>query len=60
METTDRLGIESNLYSGEKTDCFAHGKFNNGCGILNEMYCKKEICKFYKTKKQFEEGKKKK
>ena len=56
MENTEKI----EMYSGEKTDCFAYGKFKNGCSVLTELYCKNEICKFYKTKKQFEEGKKRK
>ena len=56
MENSEKI----EMYSGEKTDCFAYGKFKNGCSVLTELYCKNEICKFYKTKKQFEEGKKRK
>ena len=30
-----------------------------GCSVLTETVCKNEICKFYKTKKEFEKGNKK-
>lgn len=35
-----------------KTDCFAF-RSNHTCNALNALYCAKENCKFYKTKKQF-------
>lgn len=31
-------------------DCFGWDRTRNGCTILNETYCKKEKCKFYKKK----------
>lgn len=35
-----------------KTDCFAF-KNRYTCNALDEMYCAKENCRFYKPKKQF-------
>lgn len=35
-----------------KTDCFAF-KSNHTCNALDSLYCAKENCKFYKTRKQF-------
>lgn len=33
-----------------RKDCFAYqDSSTNGCGILKELYCTKENCKFYKT-----------
>ena len=34
-----------------KTDCFAYKKGN--CTALNDLYCAKEKCSFYKTHKEF-------
>lgn len=31
-----------------KKDCYAYK--NNGCWALNDLYCKKEVCKFYNNK----------
>lgn len=42
-----------------KKDCFGYDKQKNNCMALNELYCKREKCGFYKTKKQFEEDRKK-
>ena len=39
-----------------KKDCFGYDKLTNRCRVLTETYCKKEVCKFYKTKKQYERG----
>lgn len=36
--------------NGVKEDCFAYK--NKTCSALNELYCKKEECKFYKTDAQ--------
>lgn len=35
-----------------KKDCFAYVSENNlkGCFALNELYCKKEDCRFYQEK----------
>lgn len=33
-----------------KKDCFAYK--NNNCTALNDLYCAKEKCSFYKTRKQ--------
>lgn len=35
-----------------KKDCFAYVNKNGhqGCRALNDLYCKKEKCKFYKRK----------
>ena len=33
-----------------KKDCFADK--NNNCTALNDLYCAKEKCSFYKTHKQ--------
>ena len=34
----------------EKTDCFAcvYKQGHKGCRALNELYCQKEECRFYK------------
>ena len=39
-----------------KKDCFGYDKITNRCRVLTETCCKKEVCKFYKTKKQYERG----
>ena len=59
MEKTNEKPSESNVFSTVKKDCFAYGRLNDKCSILTDTYCKKEKCKFYKTKREFEEGKKK-
>ena len=49
--------MENNrVYSSAKKDCFAYSSMNNRCSILTETVCKNKICKFYKTKKEFEKG----
>ena len=35
-----------------KEDCFAYDQEHKECTALNDLYCKKEKCKFYKNKKQ--------
>lgn len=37
-----------------KKDCFAYDETETGatCLALNELYCRKEECKFYKTAEQ--------
>lgn len=50
MENTNEV------FSSEKKDCFAYGRLNDKCSILTETVCKKGICKFYKTKREFEKG----
>ena len=39
-----------------KTDCFAFKSDNpyNGCHALDKLYCRREECKFYKNKEDFE------
>ena len=44
------------MISNTQGDCFAYDKTKNKCNALNELYCKKEICEFYKTKEQFIRG----
>lgn len=39
--------------SEAKKDCFGYGTINNRCMILTDTYCKKEECRFYKTKRQY-------
>ena len=39
-----------------KKDCFGYCKEKNTCSVLNELWCKKEKCKFYKTKTQYNDG----
>lgn len=43
-----------------KRDCFAYnkGSYSKPCIALDDLYCKKEECKFYKTKEQFEKERK--
>ena len=35
-----------------KTDCFAYNKELNRCNALDSLFCKREKCNFYKTKKE--------
>lgn len=39
-----------------KYDCFAFKSDNpyDGCSALDKLYCRREQCKFYKNKKNFE------
>lgn len=37
---------------GAKRDCFAYDSYTHGCRALRKMYCKEEICKYYKTKEE--------
>ena len=41
-----------------KTDCFGY-KSDRECRALNELFCRREDCAFYKTKAQYEEDLKK-
>lgn len=34
-----------------KTDCFAYK--NHNCTVLNDLYCAKEKCSFYKTHEEW-------
>lgn len=36
-----------------QTDCFAFDVKKLECNCLNDLYCKKENCKFYKSKEQY-------
>ena len=56
MEKANEKSIENHIYSGEKKDCFGYSKINNRCCVLTETVFKNGICKFYKTKKEFEKG----
>jgi len=40
-----------------KKDCFAHLSDNkyDGCFCLNELYCKKEECRFYQKAREAKE-----
>ena len=44
-----------------KPDCFAFKSNNlyNGCNALDKLYCRREECKFYKTKEEHEAIKRK-
>ena len=33
-----------------KTDCFAYNSKSNNCKCLTDLYCKRELCSFYKSK----------
>ena len=33
-----------------KEDCFAYDSKYKQCDALNDLYCKKENCRFYKSK----------
>ena len=46
----------NHIYSGVQKDCFGYSNINNRCSVLTETVCKDGICKFYKTKKEFEKG----
>ena len=35
-----------------KTDCFAYKEKLKKCVALDDLYCKREECKFYKSKSQ--------
>lgn len=35
-----------------KEKCFAYDSEKGNCSVLKKLYCKKENCRFYKTKKQ--------
>lgn len=35
-----------------KHDCFAYNKDKRECTALNELYCMKEKCSFYKPKEE--------
>ena len=35
-----------------KKDCFAYDKNKNKCNSLKDLYCRKSVCEFYKTKAQ--------
>ena len=50
------MGNTDAVFSSVKKDCFAYGSISDKCSILTETVCKKENCKFYKTKKEFEKG----
>ena len=52
------MGNTNDVFSSVKKDCFAYGSMNNKCSVLTETVCENEICKFYKTKKEFEKGRK--
>ncbi len=39
-----------------KKDCFAYDCEAEDCIALKALYCKKELCAFYKTREQYEEG----
>lgn len=45
------------MLEGLKKDCFAYiekdEKGNEKCNALIALFCKKEKCKFYKTKEQY-------
>ena len=58
MEKANEKSLESHIFSSEKKDCFGYSKINNRCSVLTETVCKNENCKFYKTKKEFEKGRK--
>ena len=59
MGNTDGSSAENYNYSSVKKDCFAYGTFNNMCSVLEETVCRYKECKFYKTKREFEKGRKK-
>lgn len=42
--------------SEAKKDCFGYDKITNRCRVLTETCCKNGICRFYKTKKQYDQG----
>ena len=48
----------NHIYSGVQKDCFGYSNINNRCSILTETVCKNKECRFYKTKKEFEKGRK--
>ena len=33
-----------------KTDCFAYNCKSNNCKCLTDLYCKRELCSFHKSK----------
>ncbi len=34
----------------ERVDCFAY--CNGKCNALNKLYCKKDVCNFFKTREE--------
>lgn len=40
-----------------KTDCFAYDLIHKDCNALSEMCCKKQECKFYKSKLEVDSNK---
>lgn len=36
-----------------KKDCFAYNEEKRRCNALNDLYCKKEKCNFYRNKNTF-------
>ena len=41
------------MVSNKDGDCFAYDKNFNKCRALTELCCKKDYCKFYKSKEQY-------
>ena len=39
-----------------KEDCFACDKEHHKCNALNDLYCEKEKCRFYKNKNEINES----
>ena len=58
MGKTLKPSLANPIFEGVRKDCFGYSNINNRCSVLTETVCKKEICKFYKTKKEFEKGNK--
>jgi hypothetical protein len=52
------LGKES-IMAKIKRDCFGYSAIREDCYILKKLYCRNENCKFYKTRKEYEQGRKK-
>jgi len=53
-DVRERGEKRSEMTSHVKKDCFA---FDGACKALDKLYCAWEVCRFYKTKKQYEREK---
>lgn len=39
-----------------RTDCFSYNAKKHECNCLNELFCTKGSCNFFKTTEQYQEG----
>ena len=43
----------------ERVDCFGYNNRTKKCSVLTETVCRNRKCSFYKTQKEYEEGRRK-